>query len=227
MITGIEVPYLLALLYPGLNYIWWYPKIQPDVEKEIKHEPDEMDGVEMYDYHQAYYPPTYVNVNNIAVPVGGHMSKEKKALLTKHISKDKQKEYFNFWQINDNADINMSFTKKSHINTQSALEKTFKHYNIPLDRFAINLPLEVNYYNYKNGFYLHRLAGLATDRSRLVKEALWRRRMPLTITIPAVAGIGLFCCWTWYAIQPDYYYIPKYYAPFHPHRIKSYFSSKK
>ena len=88
MITGLEIPFLIALLYPGLNKYWWYPKIKPDVEKEIEHEPEEMDGVEMWDYHMETAPPVYVNVNNVILPVGGGMSKVKKMLLSKHISKD-------------------------------------------------------------------------------------------------------------------------------------------
>lgn len=223
MITGIEIPYLLALLYPGLNYIWLFPKIKPDVEKEIQHEPLEMDGVEIYDYHLQTAPPTYINVNNIMIPVGGSTFKEKKFLLSKHISTDKKKEYFNYSQIEDKNDINMSFTKESHINTQSALTKTFYHYRIPTDRFAINLPLQIKYYHYKNGFYIHKLGGVASNKNNLVKEVLWRKRLPLTITIPTIAGIGLVCSWAYYAIQPNYYYHPKYYAPFHYERIIGYF----
>jgi hypothetical protein len=228
MITGIEVPYLLAFFYPSLNYFWLWPKLKPDVEKEIEHEPEEMDGVEMYDYHTEYQAPVYANINNVVIPVvSGNTYKVTKALLTKHISKDKKKEYFNFHQIEDESDYKLSHTKTSHINTQEAFIKTFKYYNIPTDRFAVNLPLKVHYHNYKNGFYIHRLGGIASNKDKLVREVLWRRRMPLTITIPAIAGMGLFCCWFYYAIQPDYYYHTKYYAPFHPKRIKGYFSTKK
>lgn len=223
MITGIEIPYLLALFYPSLNHIWLWPKLKPDVEKEIQHEPQEMDGVEIYDYHLQTAPPTYVNVNNIMIPVGGGTFKEKKCLLTKHISTDKKKEYFNYHQIEDKDDIKMSFTKESHINTQSALTKTFYHYRIPTDRFAINLPLHINYYHYKDGFYIHKLGNIASNKDKLVKEILWRKRLPLTITIPTIAGIGLMCCWTYYAIEPDYIYTNKYYPPFHYKRIMGYF----
>ena len=54
MITGIEIPYLLAFFYPSLNYFWLWPKLKPSIEKEIEHEPLEMDGVELYDYHNEY-----------------------------------------------------------------------------------------------------------------------------------------------------------------------------
>lgn len=230
MITGLEVPYLLAFLYPSLNQFWLWPKLKPSIEKEIEHEPLEMDGVEMYDYHMESSPPVYVNVNNIVLPVGGGLHKEKKLLLTKHISKDKKKEYFNFHQIDDEIDSKLSHTKTSHINTQEAFIKTFKYYNIPTDRFAVNLPLQVKYYNYKNGFYIHKIGSIASNKDKLVKEVLWRRRMPLTITIPTIAGVGLFCCWFYYAIDTvgsKYYYKDQYYPPLHYKRIKGYFSSKK
>ena len=98
MFTGIEVPFVFAFLYPGLNHYWWYPKLKPDVEKEIEKEDQEMDGVEMFDYHNESVPPVYVNLNNIILPVGGGMNRVTKVLLTKHISKDKEKEYGNKWQ---------------------------------------------------------------------------------------------------------------------------------
>ena len=229
MITGLEIPYLLALLYPSLNYIWLWPKLKPSIEKEVEHEQQEMDGVEISDYHMETAPPVYVNVNNIVLPVGGGLHKEKKLLLTKHISKDKSKDYFNFSQIDDEEDTKQSLTKVSHINTHDALVKTFKYYKIPTDQFAINLPLQVKYHNYKNGFYIHRLGSIASNKDKLVREVLWRRRIPLTMTIPIVAGTSLFCCWFYYALDSasSYYYREPYYPPFHYKRINSYFNIKK
>jgi hypothetical protein len=227
MITGLEIPFTLALLYPSLTVYWLYPKLKPEVEKEVEHEQQEMDGVEMWDYHNKTIPPTYINLNNIIVPVGGGMDRVTKMLLTKHISKDKKKEYFNFHQIEDEADIKLSKTKSSHINTQEAFKKTFRYYNIPTDKFAVNLPLKIKYYNYKNGFYIHKLGLVASNKDKLVREILWRKRLPLTMTIPTLAGLGLICCWTHYALQYDSIYIKKYYPPFHYKRIMGYFSSKK
>lgn len=225
MITGLEIPFTLALLYPSLTYYWLFPKIKPDVEKEIEHEQQEMDGVEMWDYHNETVPPTYVNVNNIILPVGGGMNRVTKILLTKHISKDKKKEYFNFHQLEDEADIKLGKTKSSHINTQEAFIKTFKYYNIPTDRFAINLPLKIDYYNYKNGFYIHKIGLVASDKEKLVREILWRKRLPLTVTIPIIATTCLTMCWVYYALDVTYpYYKPHYYPPFHYKRIKGYFT---
>lgn len=225
MITGIEIPYLFAFIYPSLNYKWLFPKIKPNIEKEIEHEPQEMDGVHIYDYHLTTSPPTYVNFNNIMLPIGGGTYKDKKILLTKQISKDKKKEYFNFSQIDDDNDVKESLTKTRHINLHSELNKTFYHYRIPTDRFAINLPLEIKYYHYKNGFYIHRATGIASNKDNLIKEVLWSKRLPLTITIPTIAGIGLVCCWVYYALDntSGYYYKSPYYPPFHPKRIIGYF----
>jgi hypothetical protein len=226
MFTGIEIPFIVALLYPSLTYYWLYPKIKPEVEKEIEHEQQEMDGVEMWDYHNETVPPTYINLNNIIVPVGGGMNRVTKILLTKHISKDKKKEYFNFHQLEDEADIKLSKTKSSHINTQEAFMKTFKYYNIPTDRFAINLPLKIDYYNYKNGFYIHKFGLVASSKDKLVKEILWRKRLPLTMTVPIIAGTCLTMCWLHYALVRNYNF-SNYYPPFHYKRIKGYFNIKK
>ncbi len=223
MFTGIEIPYMLALLYPSLNYIWWFPKISKETENAIHHVPEEMHGIEIYHYQPVYHPPTYVNANNVMIPIGGYTSREKRPLYAKHISPDRKNEYFNYWQINDNKDINMSFTHKSHINSEAALIHTFNEYNIPLDRFAINLPLEVRHYNYKNGMYLNNMAGVATDRSKLLKEVLWCKRLPLTMIVPITAATGLLACWLYYGTKS--LYTAEYYPPFHSKRIKKYFSS--
>jgi hypothetical protein len=225
MFTGIELPFLAALLYPSLNFIWLFPKLKPEVEKEVEHEQQEMDGVEIWDYHMDTAPRAYVNVNNIIVPVGGGMNKVKKMLLSKHISKDKKKEYFNFHQIEDDVDIKQSHTKTSHINTQEAFRKTFKYYNIPTDRFAVNLPLMVKYYNYKNGLYIHKLGLVASSKDKLVKEILWRKRLPLTMTIPIIAGTCLTMCWFHYAFGYQSIYLDLYYPPFHYKRIMGYFKA--
>ena len=226
MITGLEIPFIAALLYPSLTIYWLYPKLKPIIEKEVEQEQREMDGVEMWDYHNESIPPTYVNVNNIILPVGGGMNRVTKMLLTKHISKDKKKEYFNFYQIEDKVDIKLAKTKTSHINTQEAFKKTFKHYNIPTDRFAVNLPLKIDYYNYKNGFYIHNLGLIASDKEKLVKEILWRKRLPLTVTVPIIATTCITACWFYYALESGYSW-SHYYPPFHPKRIKGYFDIKK
>lgn len=121
-----------------------------------------MDGVEMWDYRNESVPPTYVNVI-IILPGRVGMNRVTKILLTK----DKKKEYCNFHQIEDEVDTKLSQTKTSHINTQEAFIKTFKYYNIPTDRFAINLSLKVNYYNYKNGFYINRIGLVESDKNKL------------------------------------------------------------
>jgi hypothetical protein len=146
-------------------------------------------------------------------------------LLSKHISKDKKKEYFNFHQIEDELDAKQSHTKTSHINTQAAFEKTFKYYNIPTDRFAVNLPLMVKYHNYKYGLYIHKLGLIASSKDKLVSEVLWRKRLPLTMTVPIIATTCLTMCWFYYVLDTagSYYYKPQYYPPFHPQRIKGYF----
>jgi hypothetical protein len=227
MITGLEIPYLLALLYPSLNYIWLWPKLKPTIEKEVEHEQQEMDGVEIWDYHNELVSPSYVNLNNINIPVGGGMNRVAKMLLTKHISKDKQTEYFNFHQIEDETDTKLSKTKSSHINTQEAFKKTFKYYNIPTDRFAVNLPLKIDYYNYKNGLYIHKLGLVASDKEKLVKEILWQKRLPLTVTIPSITMLCVAAHWFYYAISTHSIYSEPYYPPFHYKRINSYFNIKK
>lgn len=225
MITGIEIPYVFALLYPSFNVFWWDPKLRPEVQKEIEHIDEPIYGIEIKDCHTKTYQPIYLNIKGfpMLLPLGGGTATNYKYLLSRHISNDKKKEYHNYCQIEDQADISMSFTKEGYINSYLSLLKICKQYNIPEDSFKINLPLKVKYYHYKDGLYLHKHGFVASNKHKLIDEILWRKRLPLTVTIPTIAGISLLCCWLEYYTQKEYRYISLYYPPFHYERIIGYF----
>jgi len=221
----IEIPFTLAFLYPALTYFWLYPKLKPVVEKEVEHEQQEMDGVEMEGYNM-------VSIDRM------------KTLLSKHISKDRKKEYSNFFQIKNKADSKLSHAGTGYVKTVIDFAETVGYYNIPADRFAVNLPLKVDYYNYKNGFYIHKSGYIASNKDKLVKEILWHKRLPLTMTIPAIAGFCLALLWSEFASETsqrtigdmydyDRYNFPSYscrsvcYPPFHYKRIEGYFTKAK
>ncbi len=224
MFIGLEIPFLAAFLYPCLNYIWLFPKLRSDLEKEIKHEQQEMDGVEIWDFHNEQDYPIYIHINNLAVPVGGGINKVEKRFISKHISKDKKTEYLDCYQVNTKKDIKLTKTSTSYINTYEAVIKTFKYYNIPRDILAFKLPLKADYYNYKNGLYLHKMGLVASNKEILVKEILWRKRLPLTIVIPSITGVCVAACWFYYATRIKSIYLEPYYPPFHPTRIQAYFN---
>lgn len=230
MIT--EIPFTLAFLYPGLTYFWLYPKLKPVIEKEVEHEKQEMDGIKMEGY------------NMVSI---GRM----KILLSKHISKDKKKEYSNLFQIEDKADSKLSHIGTTFDYNQNALFiDTYKYYNILPSKvkFTNDLPLKLDYYNYKNGFYIHKSGYIASNKDKLVKEILWHKRLPLTMTIPAIAGFSLTFLWLNFAadslklswwnsvvestqdgmVYRQYYHPLHYnYPPFHYKRIEGYFTKAK
>jgi hypothetical protein len=60
----------------------------------------------------------------------------------------------------------------------------------------------------------------ATSKNKLVKDILWRKRLPLSITIPVVSGLSLICIWTTYLFEMNS--DKKYYPPFHAKRVFNY-----
>jgi hypothetical protein len=224
MITGLEIPFLAAFLYPSLNYIKLFPKLKPTIEKEIEHVQQEMDGIEIYTCDTKYAAPIYISLYYVNIPVGGSASKKYNLLYAKHMSKDKKKEFYNFHQIKDKTDNKLNYKATKYINTEEAFLTTFKDYNIPNDQIEVTLPLKINYYNYKNGVYIHNLGVSASNKDTLVKEICWRKRLPLSVTIPIIATTCLVSCWIYYKVE-NKSYSKGYYPPFHPKRIKGYFTN--
>lgn len=204
-----EVPFLISFFYPTLNTIWWFPKCRPSIEKEIIHEPAETNAIQLYEYYSQYHPPVYANVNNVSIPIGGYTTKETRSIASRHVTKNKT--YSNFYQIDDKEDIKESYKNTSHINTHEVLNTICSHYNIPLNSFPIHLPLKVKHYYYKNGVYLHPLGSAATNKEKLVKNILWRKRLPLTCTVPAIGSITLGMCWLYYNLMKP---CPSFIPPF-------------
>ncbi len=220
MITYIEVPYIIALFYPWLNPLWWFPKKQLQIEREIKHESEPFEGVEVYIYEIKQDAPIFVNVNNVIVPIdNGRSHQESKLILSKQNSLMSKKEYFNYFQINDEDDKKASFTSKTYINTQEDFVNTFKKYKIPINSQIITLPLKIKNYNYKNGLYLHDIGLVASNKERLINDVLFKKRLPLSLTIGGLAVTGLAFSWFYYSMFNSY---KTYYPPFHPERLKKY-----
>lgn len=199
MITGVEIPFTLALLYPVLNHLWWLYQIKPDIEKEIVHEPEEISGTEIYSKSSNYV---------WSLIYSSHKEPNK--------SIDK---YRQFRCVED--EVSTYLTYYEHINSYNVLPHILKSYNVLLSDIPITtLPIRVTHYNYKNGIYYHsRYKLLSSDKHSLLKALQWRKRLPQFLTIPFVAGVSLAFCWLKY--RPND--IPTYYPPFHPKRIKNYF----
>jgi hypothetical protein len=217
MIIGAEIPILLSLSYPALNYIWWFPKIKKTVENEILHIPEETRGIEVYDYHKTFIPPSYINVNNVSVPVGGYFTTECRFLCSnfKTISNSN---HTNYIQINNKEDLAKTFLSKSYINTNQELIEIFEKYSIPTQKYRITLPLKVHYYHYKQGFYAHQIGTLSTNRDLVLKDILWYKRLPFSLTVPLIGGIILQLMWADYMLG-NIFTAPNSYPPFHIKKI--------
>ncbi len=219
MITGIEIPFTLALLYPSLN-LWWFKKQQPVIEKETIHEPNPLEGVEIYKYVTKYSAPTYVHVGHVVIPINNSTPySDRELLVTKYINKTTHKFYMMYKSIDNNNQINKS---TEYINTVDSLSNTFKKYDMDTNKYCITLPLKMNHYNYPGGAYLHPSGAISSNKNILIKHVQFERRLPLSITIPCLATAVVSLCWLNYYMTWQSLYNP-YYPPFHYKRIQKYF----
>jgi len=235
MFTGIEIPFTFALLYPTLNYLW-FPIKKKEIEKEIKYEPNQLKGIELYNYEIKKSGPTYVLINNVNVAIPNNNTyREENKYLSKHLILDQKKSdpnhYNDFWQINDKEDIGKSLVMTKTIVNKKMLDKILKNYDIT-DQDKTNFPLKANIHKYKNGAYYiyvhrykncayHKAALIATDKEKLIKYIFWNsKRLPFTSTVFSIGVTGLSLLWFDYAF---YYstssYKPTDYPPFHYKRF--------
>jgi hypothetical protein len=199
MISLDELPLFAALLYPSLN-IWLYIKLKPNIENEIEYTKETLNSVEIHDYEVINEAPFYVNINNIMLPIPKPVRKEERLLLTKFISNNKELEYDNYAYID--SDTTRSKTHTSHINDYNTYKEVSKTYNFQPDNISINFPLVAHYYKYNNGIYIHnKMRFISSNKQKLVKSILWEKRLPLTLTIPTIAGL---CLVVQYIYRPRY-----------------------
>jgi hypothetical protein len=224
MISGIEAPFMFAFFYPYLNYVWWFPKQKPEIEREIFHRSEETNGIEIYEYYSQYIPPTYVTVGTVNVPVGGYTTQETRSILSRHICKGCDGGgYYNYYQVNNKADRSASFLRIGHINDYDGFNALFNNYMIPKDKVRVKLPLLVEYYKYKDGIYFHQNTGLvASNKNSLVQAVLWRKRLPFSLTIPAGAILCLSMSWVHYGLMPH-----QGLPPFHLKRLQKYLNAAR
>lgn len=199
MITGVEIPFTLALFYPGLNNLWWRYKVKPDVEKEIVHAPEEITGTEIYSKSSEYVWPL---------------------IYSSHKETNKQvHKYKQFRCVEEDEQTHL--THYEHIHSYNVLSEVLQLHDVSMADIPITtLPIRVKHYTYKNGIYYNsRYKLLSGDKHSLLKDIKIRKRLPRFLTIPYVAGVSLAICWIRYRSCD----IPTYYPPFHPKRITGYF----
>lgn len=227
MIT--EIPYTIALLYPCINHFWWNARIRKEVEEKIKHNTKEFRGIEIFREKSDYVAPTFVQVGSVMVPVGGGKTTNNEIVASAYISTDNKDVFVCFRTVDIGTESSRTFT--GYINNNRHLEKTCKYYNLNSSSIPAIFPLSINKYYYKNGIYSYSgtISKISANRENLIKEVLWHKRMPLTITIPTIAGLCITGGWLRYYMFEKgrgNYSAYSYYPPFHYKRIARYFNEK-
>lgn len=218
MIPGIEIPFALAFLYPALNLLTKKEKLK-EIDNELIHEKEELEGIEMYGFEEKYNPPFTIIVGIVGVPIAGSNYKDTSYIGSSYVSKLSNKQYIKYYQLD-------SSTSTSYINTQELLNNTLIKFKISMDEYPFSLPLKMNYTHFKSGAYFHSSSGyMSGNKDRLVKQVLWTKRVPFTLTVPIIAGTCMCVCLVRYLFDKSYppLYEKPYLPPFHPTRVSSYF----
>ena len=212
MSATTDIALLLAFAYPGINAFYWYPKIQPEVEAEIQHDPTEYHHVEVFRYKTDYSPPIIIHTGNIGIPVGGGTYTNTERIYT--VSHSKKQIYEQYSQIptDDN------YTHKQHVNTHHDLENCVRNHRIPTTQFPITLPLLVRHYKFPNGIYMHKCGVLGASKHHVLRAALTSRKLPFSTAAGMIAGGCLAACWAYYALHTPMRYEAPYYPPLHHKR---------
>jgi hypothetical protein len=215
MFIGIEIPLGLAFTYPFLNLIQ-NKYLRPTVENEISHLCNIHNYMIIYERRIEYDSPIYFNVNSVIIPLSGGNAMKYHFLVSKLIGKNQfNKDFTNYKRIDKKSE---NYEATYYINTYDELNNILEHYNINKKSLSITLPLMVDTYKYPKGLFIHPLGYISNNKQSLVKNILWRKRLPGTIRITALAATGLLCCWIYYALDRPLHYPQKYYPPFHPKR---------
>lgn len=214
MVIPEEFIYSLAFLYPTLNY-FWFKRITP--ERSILRESEGGTGIEIYKNVVKRDFPMFVNVGQIMIPIDtGDAEEEEKFITSKHTKYSNKEVIEGYRHIPDADDINGSLVNKKYINDSRTLNKFLKEYDIPVTKYPVQFPLTVKTFMYSKPFYMHPSGYIAHSKDRLIRYVRWQNRLPLSLTVPLIAGSVLLWKWYTYTTSPTFNDIP----PFHYKRVK-------
>jgi hypothetical protein len=224
MFTYIEIPLSLSILYPCASYAYLLKK-RPQIEAQIIHEKEEIDGIEIHNHQPSNTTSGYSVINTILnTIVNPHITRSTTFHASKYILLHTKKEYVNYIQIPEEADEQHGYVKTRSVKSEADYIRNYQQYSIVLNRARVRFPLEAKHYHYKDGLYLHHCGYIATDKTKLLSSILWKKRQPLTIMLPYTTFYCLTLSWSYYGIMYKHNSIRRnqYYPPFHPTRLKNY-----
>lgn len=148
------------------------------------------EGHELFVQETHNQMPIYAGNQNVHIPIGGGSVTKWKSLINIHVIDNKY--YINFSPLNDKQFYKDTTYLNSHAEALQLL-KTYKCEN----KVPILLPIKVHH-TFIPGphLYLDKHTGLmANNRTQLIRDIMWKRRLPGTITIPLMASVAGLAVW--------------------------------
>lgn len=164
--------------------------MRPEYEKTIFECDGSAEGQELFMQETRTQMPVYAGNQNVHIPIGGGTSTEWKSVINIHIIDNKY--YINFSPLNDKPFYKGTTYLNSHAEALQLL-RTYKCEN----KVPIQIPMKVRHTIIPGPrLYLDKHTGLiANNRNKLLKDIMWTRRLPGTITIPLVASLIGLAVW--------------------------------
>jgi hypothetical protein len=209
-----------GLLWPVLNWVWWRPRLlrELDCADSLTHE-QKLKGIVAYERRTHYTTPAFVNAGSVMMPVGGGQPyTQLHRLFSWYTVPETSTHYRGYSPIKGTS----GFEGTTHVHTYTHLERAAEGLagkegaQKILDQWPMPGPLVMDHYHFKEGVWLHQPTGLlGTDKPRLFREIAWRKRLPFTCTVPAVAAVVIAADWLhWRAWRRSN--LPA----FHPERLR-------
>ncbi len=142
------------------------------------------EGKELFVQETHTQMPVYAGNQNVHIPIGGGTSTEWKSIINIHQIDNKY--YINFSPYDDEP----FYTNTTYLNSYEEALQLLRTYNYE-KKVPIQIPMKVRH-TFIPGpkIYLDKHTGyMDNNRIQLIKDIMWKRRLPGTFTIPLVAGI--------------------------------------
>ncbi len=133
------------------------------------------------------HAPVYMGSQNVHIPVGGGLTtgwkEQGSAVRIAHSNKEHSTIWFMKPVIQEEFETGIVIA-----NELGACKPVLEHYGM-YDKIPVSLPMKLRYFMIPGKeVYLHMKTGLIdNNKTRLLREVMWKKRLPGTVMIPLTA----------------------------------------
>jgi hypothetical protein len=221
-VSTMEFVYSTALLVSYvIDNFWWQPRI---LREELIHEPH-LKGIVAYEPRIHYTQPVQYLVGGVILRKGGGVPYTVNHRISCWFTAPQlNTHHIDCWPIKGAGGLERTTSVTTYETLKKVVENTVrgKYSQKFLEKWPpLSGQIKVEHYDFKGGVWLHRATGLlSTDKERLLKEIVSKRRQPLMYVIPAIVTISVALDWFDWSVRATRYSPPA----FHWQRLKRIYS---